>query len=407
MTGRPTQRFRVVGRSASGTLHILKLRAADADSAQRMAQREGFAILSCASSGGLSAAARAPSRAAARARLDIALFAQELASLLEAGLGIIEALETLAEKDRKTAPSRVLLHLVGALREGRKLSSVMSEMPEVFPALLAASIASSEETGDVVSALRRYANNTQSLRRLRSKVSSAAVYPCMLLIVGLMVVAFLLGVVVPRFSLLIESSHGEIPLASRMLLALGGTINRHPALSAAVFASLPLLLAALLLRARASGWNQNWMQRLPMIGKLMRMFRHAQFYRTAGMLIEGGIPAVRAFDTAGALLSPADRVGLASALLAMRQGHSPATALSGANLADTVATRMLNVSQRTGQLAAILERIASFQEVTLERAIDVATRLFEPMLMVFIGLVIGGIVVLMYLPIFDLASSLQ
>jgi general secretion pathway protein F len=125
------------------------------------------------------------------------------------------------------------------------------------------------------------------------------------------------------------------------------------------------------------------------------------------MLIEGGIPAVRAFDTAGALLSPTDRAGLASALVSIRQGHPLAAALSGAGLADPVAMRMLNVSQRTGQLAVILGRIASFQEMSLERAIDVASRLFEPMLMVFIGLVIGAIVVLMYLPIFDLASSLQ
>lgn len=396
--------FRVAGRAASGDLRIVKLRAADAAGARRLAQGEGLAVLSCEPAGLAGPGLR---RIATRPRIDVALFAQELASLLEAGLGIIEALETLSEKDARGGMDRVLQPLTEALREGRRLSAVMADMPETFPPLLAASVASSEETGDVVAALRRYADNTQSLRRLRAKVTGAAVYPCMLLVVGLLVVAFLLGVVVPRFSLLIESSKGDIPAASRMLLALGGAINRHPLLFATGFSCVPLSLVIVGLRARAAGWNTDWMARLPMVGALTRTFRHAQFYRTTGMLIEGGIPAVRAFETAGALLSPADRVRLGAALSAMRQGHPIAVVLADAGLADAVARRMLNVSQRTGQLATILQRIATFQETSLERGIDVAARLFEPTLMVFIGLVIGAIVVLMYLPIFDLASSLQ
>jgi general secretion pathway protein F len=407
MASAHNRRFRVAAKSASGSLRILKVQAHDAEGAKRIAELEGLAVLSCEPLGAFIQAPKGVGDMPRSGRLDVALFAQELASLLDAGLGIIEALETLAEKDSKAASNRILKRLLLALREGRRLSAVMVEMPEVFPPLLAASVASSEETGDLVSALRRYADNYQTLRNLRSKVASAAVYPTLLLIVGMLVVAFLLGVVVPKFSLLIESSHGEIPAASRMLLTLGNGINQHPAASATLFACLPLCLGIALYRAHASGWNQPWMQRLPVMGGLLRMFRHAQFYRTSGMLIEGGIPAIRAFEISGALLSPADRTGLTKALMAIRQGHPLATALSLAGLANAVAMRMLNVSQRTGQLASILVQIASFQEATLARAIDLATRLFEPMLMIFIGLLIGAIVVLMYLPIFDLASSLQ
>jgi general secretion pathway protein F len=140
---------------------------------------------------------------------------------------------------------------------------------------------------------------------------------------------------------------------------------------------------------------------------LVRIFRHAQFYRTSGMLIEGGIPAVRAFDMCGSLLTPEDARKLGRAVASMREGAAIGHALQVVGLADPVALRMLMVAQRTGKLAEILARIAAFQEATLTRAIDVATRLFEPVLMLCIGLIIGAIVVLMYLPIFDLASSIQ
>jgi len=125
------------------------------------------------------------------------------------------------------------------------------------------------------------------------------------------------------------------------------------------------------------------------------------------MLIAGGIPAVRAFEMCGSLLTPQDNLNLEHAVQAIRDGSPIGPAMQEAGLADAITLRMLAVAQRTGQLADILARIASFQEASLTRAIDVATRLFEPVLMLLIGLVIGAIVVLMYLPIFDLASSIQ
>ena len=229
----------------------------------------------------------------------------------------------------------------------------------------------------------------------------------MLLGVGGVVVLFLLGFVVPKFSTLIESSRGEIPFASMMLINVGKTINLHPQIMGGTFICMLLSLIWAIRRAARAHWNLPILEKLPFIGILIRMFRHAQFYRTSSMLIEGGISAVRAFEMCSSLLSPGDNKQLLLAVVAMREGCAIGPALQRVGLADPVALRMLTVAQRTGQLAEILARIASFKENTLARSIEVATRLFEPVLMLLIGLIIGAIVVLMYLPIFDIASSLQ
>jgi general secretion pathway protein F len=125
------------------------------------------------------------------------------------------------------------------------------------------------------------------------------------------------------------------------------------------------------------------------------------------MLVQGGIPVLRAFDMGRQLLSLEDQLALDGARRQIAEGRPIGPALAQAQIADTVALRMLEVAQRTGRLADVLSRIASFQEAALNRAIDLTARLVEPALMIFIGLVIGAIVVLMYMPIFDLATSLQ
>ncbi|MDB5777426.1 MAG: ral secretion pathway protein [Herbaspirillum sp.] len=402
-----TLEFDIVATAQAGGMRTLRIAAADAALATRLAERAGLRVLSCKQRANGFFPARRGKSALSPVRLDVALFAHELGSLLEAGLGIIDGIETLAEKERSAETSRLLERLVQSLKEGRNFSAAMSDRSDVFPQLLIATIAASEQTGDMANALRRYSSNFETLRGIRSKAVGAAVYPMMLLGVGFVVVLFLLGVVVPKFSTLIESSRGEIPFASLILIHIGKAINAHPQVMAAIVIALVSTLVWSIRRASRAHWNLPILERLPLIGGLIRMFRHAQFYRTSGMLIEGGISAVRAFEMCGSLLSPGDKQQLSRAVSAIREGSAIGPALQGVGLADPVALRMLTVAQRTGQLAEILARIATFQENSLGRAIEVATRLFEPVLMLFIGLVIGAIVVLMYLPIFDLASSLQ
>ena len=153
--------------------------------------------------------------------------------------------------------------------------------------------------------------------------------------------------------------------------------------------------------------TERWIEALPLVGATVRQFRHAQMYRTTGMLVQGGIAAPKALQLSSELLGRDDQQRLRRAIALILEGQSMSHALEQSELGDPVATSMLTVAERTGALAQILERIAQFYETRLQRSIELTSRLFEPALMIIIGLVIGAIVVLMYLPIFDLASSIQ
>jgi general secretion pathway protein F len=346
-------------------------------------------------------------RSTPRQRIDVATFSHELASLLGAGLSVVEALRTLAANEPVGARRSALNHVVSRVSEGLPLSTALDSVPGCFPPLLIATVSASEQTGDLPTALLRYAEHQQSLKALRSKVTGAAVYPLLLLVVGCMVVLFLLGVVVPKFAVLIESTRRELPWTSQLLMSWGRLVAAHAwGVGAGALVGLGALVVALRHLIR-TGARARWVESVPLIGPVIRQFRHAQLYRTTGMLVKGGVAAPRALQLGANLLGDDDRIRLARALTLIHEGRSISRALQDARLADPVATSMLAVAERTGALAEILERIASFHESRLQRSVELTSRLFEPLLMIVIGLVIGAIVVLMYLPIFDLASSLQ
>ncbi len=297
--------------------------------------------------------------------------------------------------------------LIQDVSHGLPLSGALELHPGRYPALLIATVSASEQTGDLSQSLRRYAEHQQSMRALRDKVVGAAIYPALLLGVGLVVIVFLLAVVVPKFAVLIESTRRELPWSSQLMMSWGRFAARHAWEIGVGALVMAIAVFTMVRRVLRDGAKASWIEALPFVGATVRKFRHAQLYRTTGMLVRGGIAAPRALQLAGGLLGEADAARLAAALQMIQEGRGISRALHDAGLADPVAGSMLAVAERTGALAEILERIAQFHESSLQRSVELASRLFEPALMIVIGLVIGAIVVLMYLPIFDLASSLQ
>lgn len=402
--------FNLVARTSQGTLTSLRINATDAATATAVLRERGMQVLRCdARIGderlGVPQSSQRFSLSLPK-KLDISLFAQELASLVTAGLSILEALNTLADKEVVGPRRNLIKAVIHLISEGLALSIALERAGE-FPPLLIATVTASEQTGDIATALQRYAEHQQGLQALRDKVIGAAIYPMLLLGVGTLVVFFLLGVVVPKFSILIASSRAELPWSSRLLMSWGQFASGH-AHYLLVFAALGICAVVVAWRSAShTGFKSGWIERLPFVGSLARQFRHAQLYRTTGMLLRGGIAAPRALQLSASLLGVDDQRLLQQAIRLVQEGKDISNALKGAQLADHIASSMLAVAQRTGSLSEVLERIAMFYEARLRRSIDVGSRLFEPILMIFIGLVIGAIVVLMYLPIFDLASSLD
>lgn len=391
----------------------------DSAAATRAARLQGLRVLEVALDGGRAAPqdatrsaaptaadGRVPGRADRGARFDLLLFSQELHSLLQAGLNLGEALDTLLEK--AAGPTRTLLSgVVTSLRQGRNFSDVLEAHPAQFPPVYVATVRSSERTGNLPEAIERYIAYQQQFELLRKKVVSAAIYPTLLVTIGGFVTLFLLGYVVPRFAAVYESSGREMPWTSAMLLSFGHLIYDHAVWS---LGGLALLIAAVVWQLRQAAMRQKILDtvlRLPGVAERADLFRLSRFYRALSLLLASGIALPRAMGMVGGLLSSVQCANLASARELVEHGNSVSTALVRFNLATPVARSLIQVGERSGQLAPMLERTARFHDEELTRWIDAASKLLEPLLMLAIGLVIGLVVVLMYLPIFELAGSLN
>jgi general secretion pathway protein F len=359
----------------------------------------------------LPAAQRHARDAAARTThaIDEEQFAQNVGLMLHSGLTLLDSIKTLRER-APPATARALDSLTLRLRQGESLSGAMLRSGAFRPALLA-SVRASEATGDLADALSRYAANAARLRVLRGRMLSALVYPALLISVASLVVLFLLVYVVPRFASVLESSAGELPAASLLLIGLGRALNGVPMPVWLALAGLLLYALWQVLRALREQRLEELLSalavRIPGVRDLVRTFGHAQLARNGAMLVRSGVPVLKALAMCRELLAPPDRAPLDRATAAASAGAPLALALHEQQLLDTLGLRVLRVAEQTGALDTALERLADVHDQTLERALERANRLLEPLLMLGIGLIVGGIVVLMYLPIFQLASSIQ
>jgi general secretion pathway protein F len=337
----------------------------------------------------------------------LVLFSQELLALLGAGLSIVEGLEALQEKESNAAVRTILTRLLDGLREGKRLSTVLAEQPGNFPPLYVGIVKAAEGTSDLPQSLARYIDYQQRLDSIKGKLVSSAIYPVILLLVGGGVTAFLIGYVVPRFAEVYQGAGRSLPWLSQLLLAWGQFAASHakPLLVAVVGGLLALVLG--IQRFVARGRLSRMLARTPGIGERARIYELSQLYLTLGMLLEGGIPIVAAMQTVQGMVSPAVRAGLAAASDAIQSGASLSSAFDAHGLATPISLRMLRVGERSGELGRMLTQSALFYDGEIGRWIDRFTRTFEPLLMAAIGLVVGTIVVLLYMPIFDLAGSLS
>lgn len=344
-------------------------------------------------------------------RLVLRLFSQELAQLLDAGIPLLEAVETLREKDPSSAPSPVLARVAAALQAGRPLSAALADDPAAFDPLFVAIVAASERSGHLPAALRHHAAYLAWSDALRARLVAAAVYPTLLLASGAAVVLFLLFYVLPRFAGIVDGLGSDLPAASRMLIDIGVWAAAHPQRVLAAFA-IPAALLVLVaaspgLRRQVSQAAFDLLLRSPGLGPRLRTVVLARLYRALGLLLAAGVPVLQALRLLHGVLPATLRASLQAATTQVDAGQRLSQALRNQGLATPVALRMLRVGEGSGSLAPMLERAAAFHDDEIARTADLVTRAVNPLLMLLMGLVIGGIVVLMYLPIFSLMDQVQ
>ncbi len=337
----------------------------------------------------------------------LTLFSIELMTLLEAGLNLVEALQALMEKEARSECQAVLSGIVAAIRRGEPFSQAVSHYPQHFPALYVATLKAAEQTGDVAEALSRYIAYQEELDRVRKKVVAATIYPAILSIVGTLVLGFLVFYVVPRFARVYEDMSGKLPFFSEMLNLAGRTVNDHGWLLGAAFVAAIVAAVLSVSHEAFRAWVNSRLWQIPGLGEHMKVYQLARLYRTVGMLLRAGIPVVRSLDMGRDLLAAHLRPHLAQARRLIEEGRLMSAAFMAAGLATPVAARMMAVGERTGDMGEMMGRIARFHDEEISRSIDWFARIFEPVLMAVLGIAVGGVVVLMYMPIFELAGSIQ
>ena len=394
-------RFELKAMTGQGRVESLSLHAADEAAARQELARRGYTVLRVRTQAERSLRVTRPER------FPLADFSQELVVLLEAGLPLVEALDTLAEKESSTATKSLLGQIAAIIREGRPLSEALGRFPHAFSPLYVATVRASEKTSDLAQALSRYVVYHARVDTVRRRVINASIYPALLLGVGTLVSLFLMLYVVPQFSHIYEDRSASLPLLSQVLLSWGRIADGHAGIVLGILAGAVAVLACALSQASTRIALQKAAAGLPGIGERMKLYQLARFYRTVGMLLAGGIPLVPALEMCLPLLPEATRGPLAGAIRAVAEGRPLSQAMESHGLATPVALRMLAVGEHSGNMAQMMERISAFHDEQLGRWIEKFTRLFEPLLMTAIGLVIGGIVILMYMPIFEIAGSLQ
>lgn len=382
-------------------LDTLDIQAVDVSDARRLAQEQNLRVLSIRSIN---------TPGARKSRFDLRLFSEELAELLDAGLSVVEAIEALAS--REDAQAGTMHQAYGALlktmREGHTFSVALERLPEFFPPLYVGLIRAAESTSGLHDALTRYIEYSGRFEALRSKVVSALIYPAILLTVGGGVIAFLLGFVVPRFAAVYKGTGRPLPTLSAWLLEWGTFVSQH---GVAVGLSAATLAAALLGSLYLS-WRQGRVERLlamvPPVQRRVQLFRLSRLYLTVGTLLNGGMPAVQALLLArGVAGSGPQATAIDATIEAIRRGESLTAAMSAQALTTPVSIRLLRAGEGTGRIGDMFVRAGRYHDNELGRWVERFSRSFEPILMSLIGIIVGGVVVLLYMPIFDLVGNFR
>ncbi len=392
--------FEVRALSLNNRLQTLMIEAADVAAARKAVEDQRMKVVS------LKAASSMRSQAK-RGVFSLVMFSQEMLALLEAGLSLVEALEGLIEKETSPVSRSVMEALNARIREGSRLSDAIGQQPEFFPTLFVGIVRAAERTSDLPQALRRYIDYQGRLDIVRSKIISSMIYPAVLFSVGGLVGLFLMTYVVPRFAAVYQGSGRKMPMMSRILMSCGEFLGNHTMLVGTALVAVVVILVSYIRRNNREGRWAQLAQRIPGIRERAHIMELSRLYLTLGMLLEGGITIVQALEMVEPAVSAETRIKLGRARAEISNGEPASYAMETHDLTTPIALRLLRVGERSGQMGAMLTRSAQFYEGESARWIERFSKMFEPILMAIIGVVIGVIIILLYMPIFDLAGSLQ
>jgi type IV pilus assembly protein PilC len=340
---------------------------------------------------------------------ELAVFTRQFSVMIDAGLPLVQCLEILAGQQENKVFQKVLTGTRGAVEGGSTLSAAMRQYDKVFDPLYVNLVEAGETGGILDTILQRLSSYIEKNVKLKRAVRSALVYPVAVLLVAGGVIVLLLWKVVPIFATLFAGLGVNLPLPTRIVIALSNFVG-------SIFGFLILVFfvgTAIGLKVwyGTEGGRMvidGTLLKLPLIGILLRKIAVARFTRTLGTLISSGVPILEGLDITG---RTAGNAVIEKALLSVRKGleagRNLADPLKDTNVFPGMVTQMIGVGEQTGAMDAMLQKIADFYEDEVDAAVKDLLSALEPMMIVFLGVVVGGIVISMYLPLFSLIGQLS
>ena len=336
------------------------------------------------------------------------VFNQELATLLKAGMPLVQSLDLL--KGRVTSPlfRSVLEDIHDRVRSGSALSDAFSAHGDLFPSVYTASLLAGERSGNLDSVLRRYVEYTKIIATVKRKTVSALVYPAILVSLAVGLVSLIVLKVVPAFSDFYGSFGAELPLITKIIVRVSDIIRSQFLLILIGIAAAAVVFVGWI---RQPGQKANFdrlVLRVPMLGDIARKFSTSQMARTLATLLGGGLPLVNALDIASK--SVGNQFMAAQLTIVggrVREGESFARALEARGVFPDVSVKMAEVGESTGALQDMLNTVADFYDEEIATSMERFVTLVEPTLLVIMGAVIAGLLLALYMPLFQLSSVLS
>lgn len=333
---------------------------------------------------------------------------QEMLVLLRSGLPILQVLDTLVDRMEAGKLLGTLQDIRADVKGGSSLSDAFGRFPKMFPQLYVASLRAGEQSGDLPVTLGRFIVYQKRVEAIRAKVRSATFYPVLLALAVTVVLGFLMLYVIPSFTQIYADASIQLPLLTRLVIAVAN------GLLAGLPVWVPLVVAGLfLLRAygrtdKGAVLLDSVKLRLPFFGPLLNEYAISTFCRTFATTLASGIPIVQAMQMSrGTLNNRVLEKRLSTAVNRIQEGARISEALEQAGDFPVIALRMIGVGETSGSLVDMLNDVSEYYESEVERRLDRLTTMIEPLMMLTMGLLIGGIVVAMYIPIFQMAGTVQ
>ncbi len=382
--------------------------AADSESRLRHELEEkGFFVLSLQPKGSIGGVSLAlPQRRSINTR-EFLVFNQELATLLKAGMPLVQSLDLLRRRVDAPLFRRLLDEVYEKVRSGTALSDAFGAHGTAFPRVYTASLLAGERSGNLDAMLRRYVEYTKIIATVKRKTVSALVYPAILSGLALILVSIIVLKVVPSFSDFYTSFGADLPIVTRVIMGVSDFVRfRIWMIAIGLVAGVALLLGW----ARQPGQEARLHRALlavPMLGDVARKFSTSQMARTLATLLGGGLPLVNALDIAAHSIGNQYMAGqLEVVSTRVREGESFAAALEARHVFPEVAVKMAEVGESTGALQDMLNTVADFYDEEISTNMERFVTLVEPILLVVMGIVIAGLLLALYMPLFQLSSVL-